>query len=194
MEKTGEENMNETKKSGNNAIDSLEKQIEKNKYTLDSVNSWINSADQKIETAFGIFSAVFAAFGFLVGSKLTELKSTNCCWYYVLLVLTIISIAIFIVGLTFFFFALKPNFTSGNKECKYSIFYEEIKSFPKASDYVESCSKVSDSQFNEILCEEIYYNSEICSKKMHRFKNGLIGSSTAIIIAVFVVIVLLIIG
>lgn len=189
----GEENMSEKdylKKLNKKA----EADIEKNQYTLDLVNSWINSADQKIGTAFGIFSVVFAAFGFLAGSKLTELRETNCCWYYVLLVLSIISIVAFVSGLAFFFFALKPNFQSDNKECKYSIFYEEIKSFSKASDYIEVCSKATDSQFNEELCKEIFYNSKICSKKMHSFKNGLIISSIAILIAIFIVTILLILG
>ena len=188
----GEENMSE--------IEDLKKEskkeetkIDRNEYTLDLVNSWINSADQKIGTAFGIFSAIFAAFSFLVGTNLKSIKESNCCWYYVLLVLTIIAVLVFIAGLYFFFRALKPSFTSDNKECKYSIFYEEIKSFPKATDYVEVSRKASDEQFEEELIKEVYYNSRICSKKMHSFKNGLILSSIAILIAVFIVVVLLIV-
>lgn len=182
--------MNEKKETEVNHVRSSN--VEQNKYTLDLVNVWINSADQKIGTAFGIFSAIFAAFGFLVGSKLADLKYENCCWYCVLLVISILSIAIFVVGLAFFFFALKPDLTSDSKVNKYTIFYEEVKSFQNADDYYEACAIATEDDFNKEVCKEIYYNSVICSKKMYKFRIGLTICSVAILVAVAVVIALLI--
>lgn len=162
------------------------------KYNLDLVNHWIDSADSKIEIAFGIFSTILTAFSIFAGISLKEIESNCKCWYYVLLVLTIIAMCVFAVGLGFFFFALKPNLSSADRQHEYSIYYKEIQTFSNAKEYAESCDKAAKCDFEKELISEIFYNSKICTKKMIRFNRGLVLSGIAICISFFVLIVLLV--
>ena len=67
-----------------------------------------------------------------------------------------------------------------DKKPKYSIFYDEIKDFEKADEFVKAAKAANAEMFNEEILKEIYYNSGICSKKMHWFRKGAIASFVTI--------------
>ncbi len=62
------------------------------------------------------------------------------------------------------------------------IFYEDIKDYEDAEDYIGTVRKISKNQFVDDALRETYYNSKICSTKMHRFKIGLWTAFASIVL------------
>lgn len=182
MGKREKENMNMTGKNIN--------QIDNNKYTLDSVNSWIGNVDQKINISCGISSLVVATIGIGAGNiliKMAEganLNNSIMVYFYGVLVIFLFT---FLTSLWFYFWALNPTLTSGKskiEKAKYSIFYKDISNFANVDDYMESVEKATEEDFNKELLREVYINSGICTRKMNRFKIGMWLSVVAVFSAV----------
>ena len=163
--------------------------IECNKYVLELVNSWISNADEKISIACGISSVVFAVIAFGAENFLgkIQVKETNGVLMILFYIMVIVAGLMFLSGLWFYFWALNPNLTSAKnpiRKPQYSIFYEDIKKFHNVDDYIKCVSQASVQDFNTEVLQEIYINSNICSKKMRRFKLGMWFSVIAIAAAV----------
>ena len=169
--------------------------MESNKYTLELINGWINNADTKISIACGISSVVLAVIAFGAENVLGDLaKNKELCGnvmplFYLALVVAIIA---FLASLWYYFLALNPSLISSKSEIekpKYSIFYKDISRFSNVDMYMECMEAVTDEDFNQELMREIYINSDICTKKMQRFKIGMWCSVISIIAAVVACIV-----
>ena len=145
--------------------------MERSKYSLDLINTWITSADSKISTSCGIVS---------VGAIEP--------WKTLFIITAAGSVITFILSLFFHLLALSPKFFAGkntgdqskNKKC--NIFYEDIKDYKDAEDYISAVRKISENQFVDDVLRETYYNSKICSTKMHRFKIGLWTAFASIVL------------
>lgn len=165
----------------------LQERIENEKYTFDTINSFINTADNKISIMLGIHSAIFTVFG-----AFTTFSFKDYDWKEIdggmisYLIFMAFSIILFSTSLALFLFALCPRFKGENKknnkeenetERKYNLlFFEDIKALGK--EEYQTLAKENNSQiFNDDLEEEIYTNASICSKKMHYFRKGLIALS-----------------
>ena len=164
--------------------------IESNKYTLELVNGWINNADTKISIACGISSVVLAVIAFGAENILGDLAKNNGLNGYVMpLFVLAFSVACitFLVSLWYYFLALNPSLISSKSEIekpKYSIFYKDISKFSNVDAYMECMEEVTEVDFNRELMREIYINSDICTKKMQRFKTGMWCSVISIFAAV----------
>ena len=156
--------------------------IERCKYSQDLINTWITSADSKISTSCGIVSVVVAVLVFVVENILSKIDTTNGAiepWKSQFIISAAGAVITFILSLFFHLLALSPKFFAGkntgdqSKNNKCNIFYEDIKDYKDAEDYIHAVRKMSENEFVDDVLRETYYNSRICSKKMHRFKIGL---------------------
>lgn len=156
--------------------------IDRSKYSLDLINTWIISADSKIGTSCGIVSVVEAILVFIAENVLSKIDTTNGAvepWRTLFIVSMLLAIITFLVALYFHINALSPSFFSGkwrgkrNEKKKCLIFYEDIKDYKDAEEYINAVKEVSEDQFVDDILREVYCNSDICSKKMHIFKKGL---------------------
>lgn len=153
--------------------------VESNKYTLELVNGWINNADTKISIACGISSVVLAVIAFGAENILGDLAKNNGLNGYVMSLFGLafaVACVTFLASLWYYFLALNPSLISSKSEIekpKYSIFYKDISRFANVDAYMECTKDVTEEEFNQELMREIYINSDICTKKMQRFKSGM---------------------
>lgn len=174
--------------------DDIKDCIERNKYTFETVNMWINNAESKISIAFAMFSAFIGLIVFICDSlfdKLFVSPNARGCFLYAFYVTAFLAFISFIISVGFYISTVTPRFTSdksflGKKYKneiipKYSIYYDEIKDFENANDFVECAKLAKANTFNEELLKEVYYNSRICSKKMHCFGKGILTSFITIV-------------
>lgn len=172
-----------------------EKAIERNKYVFELVNMWIGNADNKINIAFAMLSALVAVVVFITDNLLSDLPiSQNACPCYLEMfhIAAVIAALCFCLSIFFYVCSIIPRLTSDktiknklkkikdDKKPKYSIFYDEIKDFEKADEFVKAAKAANAEMFNEEILKEIYYNSGICSKKMYWFRKGAIASFVTI--------------
>jgi hypothetical protein len=158
--------------------------LERNKYVFDLVNMWIGNADNKIELAFAILSAIVAVIALVAEDMLSgfDVTNANICLLCYFRLGVFISGVLFLVSVFFYLSCLIPRFTNDNqRNKKYSIFYDEIKDFDCYKEYVEACKSATNEMFNEEIIKETYFNSKICSTKMRSFRKGLIFSGASII-------------
>ncbi len=173
--------------------------LERSKYSLDLVNTWINVADTKVSISCGVFSVIIAVIVFVAENllgKLDEPEQINGHIYTLFLIAVLITVIIFLVSIFFHIGAISPSFFSGSKSSKkqskkravqptFSIFYDEIRAFKNPADYVEAAKGISEEQFTDEILKEVYCNSKICSKKMRRFKVGIVFAFMAILLSIF---------
>ncbi len=179
----------------------LQERIENEKYTFDTINSFINTADNKISIMLGIHSAIFTVFGAFTTFSFKdyswkEIDGGMICY----LIFMVFSIILFSSSLVFFLFALCPRFKGNNKkdnkeenevEKKYNLlFFEDIKTLEKHK-YIGLAKAKNLQSFNDDLEEEIHANASICSKKMHYFRKGLIASSISMLFYIICFLIML---
>lgn len=162
-----------------------------NKYNLDLVNTWIANLDTKVSISCGIFSIVIAVLVFTSENYFNNLEivgvKRSCCliafgWNAVLAGLS------FVISVIMHFVAITPNMFGEKKEkdnkIEYSIFYENIRKFKDVNAYKEEVKKARENNFTDELLNEIYYNSVICSKKMHLFTSAVRIGTVSIILTI----------
>lgn len=168
--------------------------LERSKYSLDLVNGWIATADSKISTSCGIVSVAVAVLVFVAENILSKVSTANGIidpWKTRFLIAVVLTTIAFLLSLFFHILALNPSFFSGkgksndNKKKKCNIFFEDIKEYKDAEEYICSVRKMSEDQFIDDILRETYANSDICSKKMHRLKIG-VWCAFATIVLIFV--------
>lgn len=157
---------------------------EENKYILDSINHWIDNADTKISIAFGILSAVFAAFGLIAGFNSDKIIPDKISIKIAVLVFLCLCVCAFLAALIIFALALIPHLgnTKKRKEDSFSIFYGDIASCIDLADFKRKDHNATKDDVNEKLIEEIYVNSKICLRKMKYFRVGLVLSIVGILL------------
>ena len=178
-----------TKSSRDMGIIDSDYKIEKNKYTLDLVNSWINNADTKISISCGLSSVVLAIITFIIETYISTADISNgfnVCILNIAKIVTAIGLALFLLALWFHFWALNPSLISikSKKEEKNSLFFGSINSFENVDAYIKHANSITKERYNIELMEEIYINSSICTKKMKRFRTGMWFSIGSILFAV----------
>ena len=156
--------------------------LDQAKYTLELVNSWIIAADEKVSVSCGVFSVMAAAIVF-AAEKILEgtykCGAVNAVIYKWFIVVGVIAIFTFLVSIFFHLLAINPSFKaeenseSGNKQQEFTLFYDKIRRFENAEDYIQSFRNCSEKQFEEEVLREVYINSGICTNKMKRFKRGI---------------------
>ena len=178
-------------KQPNVSAENLDFLLDQSKYTLDLVNTWINGADTKVSVSCGIFSVIIAAIVFAAENILGNIEITeqvNAAVYSLFHITLLITAIMFLCTIIFHFWAIKPNFSvekTAPKKPRFSIFYYEIQNFERPEEYIKSAREMSRAGFVDEVLKEVYYNSTICSKKMRRFKLGVIFAIITIILSIF---------
>ena len=156
--------------------------LDRAKYYLELVNNWIIAADEKVSISCGVFSVIVAAIVF-VAEKILEgtykCGGANADIYKCFIVVGIIATITFLASVFFHLLAINPSFKteeyseSGNKHKEFTLFYDKIRRFETAEDYIQSVRNCSEKQFEEEVLREVYINSGICTNKMKRFRCGI---------------------
>ena len=162
------------------------------RYVLDSINSWIISADNKVSIYCGMYSVVIAVIAFVadhvlsvIGEKSAEINQTAYVW---LVVLTIIAIISFLISIVFYSWAVKPNLICDNNtqdKDKLSLFYRDIAQFKSPEEFVHTVEETDRDGYLTEIVTEVYYNSKVCTSKMIRFQVAIILSTISVIATVF---------
>ena len=163
------------------------------KYLLDKQYSWSAYADTKISIAFGIFSVIYAVFGFFLANFIFkyDLSNNNSKTIFVVfIILGIISITLFIISLLFYFNTLFPKLDGSQElnkknldEKKLSIVYfNDISKFANADDFSNYALTIDNAHLEKQILHEIYYNAKICSNKAKKIRLGLIFSGISILL------------
>lgn len=87
--------------------------LERSKYSLDLINTWITSADSKISTSCGIVSVVVAVLVFVVENILSKIDTANGAiepWKTLFIVAALIAVIMFLISLFCHLRALSPSF------------------------------------------------------------------------------------
>ena len=162
--------------------------IEDYKYILDSINSWIISADNKVSIYCGMYSVVIAVITVVAnriisatGNRAAEVNQTAQIW---LVVTIIIAIASFLASVVFYSWSVKPDLI-GRKACvndvkKLSLFYHDISKFNTSEEFVNVVKNTDREKYLEELLTEVYYNSIVCTAKMERFQIAITLSTVSV--------------
>lgn len=166
-------------------------ELDEIKYHMDLVNGWISNADNKINIAFAILSLIFSAFGVYTSTKLDVfVEGELTCLMKWFIIIASFSVLLFIVSLVFFLSALYPNLVGKHKsdDDLNLIFYEDVNQL-KCKKFINKYSNMEKDEYKNFLIEEIYYNSKVCSGKMHKFSWGIIftGFFILFVIAAFII-------
>lgn len=163
---------------------------EENKYVLEQVNKWIDSADNKVGVSIGLMSAVLAVIAIIADNFFKDLTvpvNADMRLLYLFYIATLLSILLYIISIGFYISTVIPRLNGSTKkkksEKKYSIYFDEIGKFESAQDYVESTKEIDIEGFIDEIAKEIYYNSSICSRKMKAFRIGTLISGGSIVFA-----------
>lgn len=168
-------------------------EIDEIKYHMDLINGWISNADNKINIAFAILSLIFSAFGVYTSTKLDVfINDKLTCLMIWFIVIAAISVILFIVSLIFFLSALYPNLIGKHKSDEYLnlIFYEDVNQL-KYKKFISKYNNMDKEDYKNFLIEEIYYNSKVCSNKMHKFSWGIVFSGVFILFVIVAFIMLM---
>lgn len=173
-------------------------ELDELEYHMDLVNSWILNTDNKINISFAILSVIFSAFGIFTSTKISKLFENDVTFLKILFsIFAIMSIFIFLISLRFFYKSLKPN-VMGTKECGYVgqdlniLFFNNVRHLSYKCFY-NRYKHLNLDKYKDYLIEEIYYNSLICSKKMHNFSIGIKFGATLILLVIISFIILVLI-
>ena len=168
-------------------------EIDEIKYHMDLINGWISNADNKINIAFAILSLIFSAFGVYTSTKLDVfINDKLTCLMIWFIVIAAISVILFIISLFFFLSALYPNLIGKHKSDEYLnlIFYEDVNQL-KYKKFISKYNNMDKEDYKNFLIEEIYYNSKVCSNKMHKFSWGIVFSGVFILFVIVAFIMLM---
>ena len=171
-------------------------ELDEIKYHMDLVNSWIASADNKINICFAILSVIFSAFGIFTSTKIDKLFENYVTFLKILFsIFSILSILMFFISLRFFYKSLKPNLM-GKKDCNYInqnlniLFFYNVRNLNYKYFYSQY-KNLNKDKYRDYLIEEIYYNSLICSNKMYYFSIGIRFSAIFITLVIISFLILI---
>ena len=136
--------------------------LERSKYVYEQINSWIENADNKVSVSCGIFTGVFGVVTFLAEQYIKILVMASAVLLYAL--------------------AIIPNLKSSGKnksEKEYPVYFGDISTIDYEK-YKNLMKNGNEQNFNEELILESWFNSGICTKKMKRYKMGVILSIIAV--------------
>ena len=176
----------------NNSGD-LATKIDDYKYVLDTINSWIASADNKVSIYCGMYSVVIAAITFAANRLLSELHVSsdvvNQCAHNIFTVCVVVAIATFLVSTVFYTLSVKPKllgekYGKKGKKKEYSLFYANISKFRDSDEFVSAVKNSNRKDYYQELLKEVYYNSVVCTKKMKCFQIAVVSSALSVIMTV----------
>lgn len=173
--------------------DNLATRIDDYKYILNTINSWIASADNKVSIYCGMYSVVIAAITFAANHLLSGLHASsndvNQRAYIAFSLCVVIAIIAFLVSIVFYTLSVKPKLLG--KKCskkgrrkEYSLFYANISKFRDSDEFVSAVKNSNRKDYYQELLKEVYYNSEVCTKKMKCFQIAVISSAVSVFVTV----------
>lgn len=169
-------------------VANIDEDIDRNKYVFDLVNHWIESADSKVSISYAVFAVLVTAitmFSGILDANAGTKPAQNQCLLSLSTLAAIIGYILFLISVILHSLTIKPRLPGKKKKknadnAGYSIFYEDIKDFSNAEEYIKSAMNVTKEEFNGSLLSEIYYNSKVASQKMAFHGWGQIAAMFAI--------------
>lgn len=166
----------------------LDEQMNDYKYLLDSINSWIQQVDNKISIYCGLYTVVLAAIVFLGDHLLPEKNETEVLCniaFSVCHLFIILSSLSFIISIIMYTLSVKPNMLGEKEKQSFSLFYKDISQLKDQDTFISLAKEAQRKDFLTELLREIYYNSDVCTRKMKRFQVAVIASLLSILFAMF---------
>lgn len=182
----GQKSLGENKGYSDSKIDDY-------RYILDSVNSWIISADNKVGIYCGMYSVIIAAITLVASHLLSGLSNSICevnpYVYTCFEVTALLTGASFVVSIVFYTLSITPNLigkkSKGNEPRKeLSLFYADIAQFKSPENFKNVVKKVDREKYYDELLSEVYYNSDVCTKKMKRFQWAVAFSTLSVVFSI----------
>lgn len=166
----------------------LSDKIDQSKYVYDLVNGWIENADNKVSISCGVFGIVYGVLIFLA-ERITGGTVSKECLKTAFIYCSIASGIVFGVSVFFYMLAINPYlFYMGKQQNKkgqkhYPVFYGDIARM-ELDQYITTVNIADSSCFIDEIQRETHINSNICLRKMKRYRIGLWTSFGAIVLAV----------
>lgn len=158
--------------------------LERSKYVYEQINSWIENADNKVSVSCGIFTGVFGVVTFLAEQyiKIPDNPVINKSWQEIYKWSFVASLLVMASAVLLYALAIIPNLKSSGKnksEKEYPVYFGDISTIDYEK-YKNLMKNGNEQNFNEELILESWFNSGICTKKMKRYKIGVILSIIAV--------------
>lgn len=158
--------------------------LDRSKYIYELVNGWILNADNKVSVSCAVSTMVFGVVAFLAENIANMGGSAiHTGLEYGYMFSFFLSMALIAGAIFFYMWAIIPNLKSNKSkeegEKNYPIYYGDICSLDK-DRYRALMIDATDSDFIDELIWETHFNSEICMKKMQRYRCGVMLSIFAI--------------
>lgn len=147
---------------------------------LGLANNWIEKADIKVSISLGFFS-LLSAFMQYINDSYYDKKTDPFMLYDIIDVICTILV---VASVLFYAFALMPNLKSIRKRKKYPVFYGDISRL-EIGEYKSLIAAADEKDYADELMNEIYCNSQICNRKMLKYKVGIILSVISLILEIF---------
>ncbi len=135
---------------------------------LSKVNEWIKFAEQKF-TLLSTYYALLITFLIWNRSDFVFLNLNNCD--YITLWILLIFILSIIVWITFLLISVYPNINTNNLSCKNFFYFWSISSM-EIWDFIKWYKKLSNTEKEKQILEQIYINSTIANYKMKNIKKS----------------------
>ena len=163
-------------------------------YILSSIHTQISNADNKANIALaasGVLLGIIMPHAILYVAKIDWSNcNANKAYNIIATIALAIGLLALFVALIMFMLTIMPRFIGGIDSI---VYYEIIQSKDNVNDFINYYNGRALNMRTELIAE-IYYNSQICSKKMHKFKSGLIFMCLGMLLSFSGVIVFAFIG
>lgn len=146
---------------------------------LDNINLWIVNSDTKASIILGLIGVLFtiifsnANFLILLIKLINEIFDNIMFSDIIYLVIMIFSIALFINGIYKLILVLIPKLKLNINNEKSILYFESICSFESVNDFKHKVYHIKKVELLDDLLNQIYINSNICSKKFNNYNAGL---------------------
>mgnify|MGYP006994669763 FL=1 len=165
--------------------------LERSKYSLELVNTWINNADTKVGISCAIMTFIFGIIAFVAENLLFEKTfegEPNGTLMVCFKASMAVAVILFILFLLFHFLAIKPRLflekPKKEEKATFSIFYAKISKCKNANEFMMLAKNADKVAFIDEILKEIFINSKICTTKMTYFKIGLWSAIVGLFFAI----------
>ena len=142
---------------------------------LDNINLWIVNSDTKTSIILGLigvlFTIIFSNSDFLILliKLINEIFDNIMFSDIIYLIIMIFSIGLFINGIYKLILVLIPKLKLNINNGKSILYFGSIYSFGSVNDFKHKVYRIKKGELLDDLLNQIYINSNICSKKFNNY-------------------------
>lgn len=139
-------------------------------YMFQTVNDWIHVADNKISLISSIMFAVYSIIGVYIVNFISKITNYQDKLGLKILVIVLfgLSLGCFVAILITMVVAIKPRWFGKDYKpsFKNSYFYADVNSYNSKEEFIKKVKKETYDERVNAIYEEVYINSQICTRKM----------------------------